>query len=250
MKKVFTLILLIVLIGNKIAFSQCTPNPAITQPGIFPDSATGLTPAVINQPYLQVMQMRVPVDTVVSIGPLPVTVPIVSIELMSFTGLPAGLSYSCNPASCVYPGGSNGCVAITGTPTVSGHFPLIAVTKTIATVFGVATPQYDTLNYYYLDVTTASGLSEAGVPTLSMSQNMPNPTEDFTTIIYNLPNAGEVEFYMHNMIGKEVYHRTYNGDQGENVMKLDVRDFTPGVYMYSISVNGESITKRMVISKK
>ncbi|MFM7014697.1 MAG: T9SS type A sorting domain-containing protein [Bacteroidota bacterium] len=250
MKKIFTILASFILLGSNIAFSQCTPNTSITQPGIFPDSATGLTPAVMNQPYTQIMQMRVPVDTVVSIGPLPVTVPIVSIELMSFTGLPAGLSYSCNPASCVYPGGSNGCVAITGTPTVSGHFPLIAVTKTIATVFGVPTPQYDTLTYYYLDVTTSAGLSESGVPTLSMSQNMPNPTEDFTSIIYNLPSTSEVEFYMHNMIGKEVYHRTYNGDQGENVIKLDVRDFTPGVYMYSISVNGESITKRMVISKK
>ena len=250
MRKIFTLIVLIVLVGNKIALSQCTPNPAITQPGIYPDSATGLAPAVLNQPYTQDMQLRIPVDTVVAIGPLPVTVPITSIELLSFAGLPAGLSYTCNPASCVFPGGSNGCVAITGTPTVAGVFQITAVTKTNATIFGVPNSQIDTINYYYLTVTTTSGLSEAGVPTLTMSQNMPNPTEDFTTIIYNLPNSGEVEFYMHNMIGKEVYHRTYNGDQGENVLKLDVRDFTPGVYMYSISVNGESVTKRMVISKK
>jgi hypothetical protein len=250
MKKIITLIASFVILGSKIALSQCTPNTAITQPGIFPDSATGLTPAIVNQPYVQDMQLKVPVDTVVSIGPLTITVPITSIELVSFSGLPAGLSYTCNPASCVFPGGSNGCVAITGTPTVAGIYQITAITKTTATIFGVPNSQFDTLNYYYMTVSTTAGLSEAGVPTLTMSQNMPNPTEDFTTIIYNLPNSGEVEFYMHNMIGKEVYHRTYNGDQGENVLKLDVRDFTPGVYMYSISINGESVTKRMVISKK
>ena len=250
MKKIITLVISLFIIGSNVANAQCTPNPSITQPGIYPDSATGLTPAVVNQPYTQVMQIRVPVDTVVTIGPLPVTVPITSIELISFTGLPAGLSYSCNPANCTFPGGTNGCVAITGTPTVAGVFQLTAITKTNATIFGVPNSQYDTLNYYYLTVSTAAGLSESGAPILSMSQNMPIPTEDFTTIIYNLPSAGEVEFYMHNMIGKEVYHRTYNGDQGENQLKLDVRDFTPGVYMYSITVNGESVTKRMVISKK
>lgn len=250
MKKIITLIASFVILGSKIAFSQCTPNPAITQPGIYPDSATGLTPAIVNQPYVQDMQLKVPVDTVVTIGPLPVTVPITSIELVSFSGLPAGLSYTCNPANCTFPGGSNGCVAVTGTPTVAGVYQITAVTKTNATIFGVPNSQYDTINYYFLTVTTASGLSEDGKPAMTMSQNMPNPTEDFTTIVYNLPTAGDVEFYMHNMIGKEVYHRTYNGDQGENILKLDVRDFTPGVYMYSISVNGESITKRMVISKK
>ncbi|MFM2156307.1 MAG: hypothetical protein RL516_1056 [Bacteroidota bacterium] len=250
MKKIITLIASFVILGSNIALSQCTPNTAITQPGIFPDSATGLTPAIVNQPYVQDMQLKVPVDTVVNIGPLPITVPITSIELVSFSGLPAGLSYTCNPANCIFPGGSNGCVAITGTPTVAGIYQITAITKTTATIFGVPNSQFDTLNYYYMTVSTTAGLSEAGVPTLTMSQNMPNPTEDFTTIIYNLPNSGEVEFYMHNMIGKEVYHRTYNGDQGENVLKLDVRDFTPGVYMYSISINGESVTKRMVISKK
>lgn len=250
MKKIVTLIASFIILANNIAFSQCIPNPAITQAGIYPDSATGLAPAFVNQPYVQDMQLKVPVDTVVNIGPIPITVPITSIELIAFSGLPAGLSYACNPASCIFPGGSNGCVAVTGTPTVAGVYQITAITKTNATIFGVPNAQYDTINYYYLTVSTVSGLSEAGLPTLSMSQNMPNPTEDFTTIIYNLPNLGEVEFYMHNMIGKEVYHRSYNGDQGENVIKLDVRDFTPGVYMYSISVNGESVTKRMVISKK
>ena len=40
------------------------------------------------------------------------------------------------------------------------------------------------------------------------------------------------------------------GSIGENALKIDVRDFTPGVYMYTMTVGGESISKRMVISKK
>jgi hypothetical protein len=97
MNKLLLLICTVFALSATNSYSQCTPNTAITTPGIFPDSATGLSPAVTGQLYTQVMQLRVPVDTVTMIGPLPVTVPIISIELLSFAGLPAGLTYSCNP---------------------------------------------------------------------------------------------------------------------------------------------------------
>lgn len=251
MNRLLLLICTVFVLSASNSYSQCTPNTAITTPGIFPDSATGLSPAVTGQLYTQVMQLRVPADTVTMIGPLPVTVPIISIELLSFAGLPAGLTYSCNPSNCVYPGGTNGCVAITGTPSVAGHYPITAITKTIANIFGSNVSQFDTIDYYYIDVTTASGLlSEDGLPTFTMSQNMPNPTEDFTNIVYTLPSKSDVEFFMFNMIGKEVYHKLLDGDQGENALKIDVRDFTPGIYMYTMTVGGETISKRMVISKK
>lgn len=251
MKKNLLLFCSIFLFSVAQSYAQCTPNTSITTPGISPDSATGLSPAVTGQLYTQIMQIKVPLDTVTMIGPIPVTVPIVSIELLAFTGLPAGLTYSCNPANCTFPGGSNGCVAITGTPTVDGHFVLEAVVKTIANIFGSNVSQFDTLNYYYIDVTTASGLiSEDGLPTFTMGQNMPNPSEEFTNIIYTLSSKSDVDFFMFNMIGKEVYHKVLDGEKGENALKIDVRDFTPGIYMYSMTVGGESISKRMVISKK
>ncbi len=251
MNKLLLLICTFFILGNSSVYSQCTPNPAVTTPGIFPDSATGLSPASVGQLYTQIMQLRIPVDTVTMIGSFPITVPIVSIELLSFAGLPAGLTYSCNPSNCVFPGGSNGCVAITGTPSVAGHYPIVAITKSLASLFGSNIAQYDTIDYYYIDVTTASGLlSEDGLPTFTMGQNMPNPSEDFTSILFTLPSKSDVEFFMFNMIGKEIYHKALDGDQGENTLKIDVRDFTPGIYMYTMTMGGESISKRMVISKK
>ena len=55
---------------------------------------------------------------------------------------------------------------------------------------------------------------------------------------------------MFNLIGKEVYRSLINAEQGENNLKVDSRDFAPGVYMYTMSWNGETISKRMVISRK
>src|SRR5205823_5429951 len=90
---------------------------------IYPDSLTGLSPAVQGVPYNQVLQIRVPPDTVF----LGSTVPIDSVRLLSFTGLPPGLTLVCNPPSCVFNGGTNGCALISGTPTDTGFFPLTAI---------------------------------------------------------------------------------------------------------------------------
>ena len=246
----FAAILFLFFIGYSTANAQCVPGTS-TDPGITPDSATGLTPAIVGQPYNQVMQLVAPTDTTAMIGPFPVNVTIVSITLTSFTGLPPGLTYSCTPSNCVFPGGSNGCVLISGTPTVAGTFNLTAITSTIgSTPIGNIT-QYDTIGYYNIVVTgSVSGIDESTGLSFSMDQNTPNPCNDFADIRFTVPQMGDVEFRMFNLIGKEVYRSLINAEQGENNVKIDSRDFAPGVYMYTMTWNGETISKRMVISRK
>jgi len=247
--------LLILIIG--IMFSahdstaQCTPNTSITDPGIYPDSATGLTPAVVGQPYIQEMQLRVPVDTVTTFGGVPVTIPITSITLTQFIGLPPGLTYACNPANCVFPGGTNGCVLISGTPLVAGNYNPLAITTTLGTFSGFPVTQVDTVDYYFINVSnTSTGISEGTGIQLSLDQNMPNPADGITTFRFSLPHTGEAEFRLFNLIGKEVYRTRMDGNQGENSFTLDSRNFSEGVYMYTLEFEGQSLSRRMVISRK
>ncbi len=246
----FAAILFLFIASYTSSQAQCVPGTS-TDPGITPDSATGLAPAVAGQPYNQVMQIVVPTDTVTMIGPIPVPVTIVSISLTSFTGLPPGLTYTCTPSNCVFPGGSNGCVLISGTPTVSGTFNPVAITASVgATPLGNIT-QYDTISYYNIVVTgSGTGIDESTGLSFSMDQNSPNPCNEFADIRFVVPHMGEVEFRIFNLIGKEVYRSLINAEQGENNLKVDSRDFAPGVYMYTMSWNGETISKRMVISRK
>ncbi len=83
------------------AFAQCTPDLSITIPGIYPDSATGLPAGIVNQPYSEVIQARVLTDTVYNGFPAIIS----NITITGVTGLPPGLTYSCNPSTCVFPGG-------------------------------------------------------------------------------------------------------------------------------------------------
>lgn len=232
------------------ANAQCVPGTSTT-PGISPDSATGLAPAMVNQGYNQVLQIRVPADTTVELIPgVPVTVTLVNTQLTSFTGLPAGLTYSCTPSNCTFPGGSNGCVEISGIPTTAGIYPLTAIITTTGSFFGQPVIQTDTVTYYTIVVSPATGIAEYNTGGFSLAQNSPNPFIDFTNIDILVPVQTQIEFRIYNMIGKEVYNTQMQAEPGINSVRLDSRDFAPGVYMYTATLAGKTLSQRMVVTKK
>ena len=81
-------------------------------------------------------------------------------------------------------------------------------------------------------------------------QNSPNPFNDFTLIDFTSPVQGFIEFKIVNLIGKDVFHRVVEASPGYNTIRFEGGDFTPGVYIYSLSNGTQTITRRMVISKK
>lgn len=245
MIKRLLVIALLSLVFNIQSFSQCVPDTSIHNVGVYPDSATGLVSGTVGVPYNQVIQLKVPVDTTVVII-IPITIIIDSVHLANFSGLPPGLSYNCSSPNCTFLGGSNGCADIIGTPTVAGHYPLTAVVITYASGF----TQTDTINYYSIDIASASGVDEFSSNGFAVHQNSPNPFSDFSSISYSIPHKGIVEFKLYNLLGKEVYHDTEAANAGVNSISVDAKNFSPGVYMYSMQFENQTITKRLVISKR
>lgn len=251
MKKI--LFFLCILFASYTAFTQCVPDVTITQPGIYPDSATGLAPGIVGQPYNQVMQIKVPVDTPVVYLGFSLIATIQSIQLMSFTNLPPGITYACNPANCTFPGGSNGCVLLSGTPNTAGVYVPVAIVKTTASVnlFGqtITLTQNDTVDYYTI-VIGVTGLSEINPSVLNLGQNYPNPALSKTMIDFYAPANGEYQFKLFNLIGKEVQSQQLNVKKGVNTIEVTVKDLPPGVYMYSLSGNNSTLTRRLIVQQK
>lgn len=246
MMKRILVVTLLSFIFNIHSYSQCVPDTSIHNVGVYPDSATGLASGTVGVAYDQVIQLKVPVDTVVFIFGVPITITIDSVHLAAFNGLPPGLTYTCSAPNCTFLGGSNGCADILGIPTAAGHYPLTAITNTYASGF----TQTDTINYYSIDIAAASGLATFNSNNFAVNQNTPNPFSDYSIISYNIPHKGMAEFSLFNLIGKEVYHISEMANAGGNSISLDARNFAPGVYMYSLQFENQTITKRMVISKK
>jgi hypothetical protein len=251
MKKI--VLLLSILISGYPAFTQCVPDPNITQPGIYPDSATGLAPGVVGQPYNQVIQIKVPVDTQIVYLGFNLTATIQSIQLMSFTNLPPGITYACNPANCIFPGGSNGCVLLSGTPNAPGVYHPVAVVKTTATVvlFGqtITLTQNDTVDYYTI-VIGVTGLEEINPAVLNLGQNYPNPALNKTMIDFYTPADGEFRFRLFDLVGKEIQSQMLNVRKGINTIEVNVKDLPPGVYIYSLAGNNATLTRRFIVQKK
>ena len=126
-KKLLFSIALVTAFGLTKSQAQCTPDisciPGTTAYGICPDSTTRLSIGYVGVPYTQVMSIKVPPDAS-SFGAPPGT-GLTSIEIGSVDSLAPGLSYICVPASCDFPAPSNGCVLITGTPTVAWNKQVI-----------------------------------------------------------------------------------------------------------------------------
>lgn len=247
-------LLLIVLITSAAtgSFAQCVPNSNITQPGIYPDSATGLTPGVLNQAYNQILQLRIPTDTTAVIFGTTQNITIDSITLLAFSNLPPGVTYACNPGTCIFPGGTNGCVLLSGTPTQAGTFFPIAITSTKGKIGGfLPITQIDTIDYYTLLISnTSAGIITNQRLKFELFQNDPNPFSNYTDIKFTVNHQTIVTLKVYNLIGKEVLHKAIQSQAGRNSYRLTGEDLAPGVYMFTLNDGITTYTRRMIYSKR
>lgn len=81
----------------------------------------------------------------------------------------------------------------------------------------------------------------------TVEQNEPNPFKLHTRIGYNLPEQGEVTFTLTALDGKLISKKSWIAVKGANTIELNTADVSiPGVYYYSVSHKGETITKALV----
>lgn len=253
-KLLFTLI----LAGASVfAFAQCTPDPAYTAPGIYPDSATNFDTAWVATPYSQLVTAVIPDDTT-DPGPPAVTITFAYFQLVSLTGLPAGLSYACNPSNCQFnangaaPGYGTGCAIITGTTTAPvGIYPLVIIIKAYGTsFFGPILVATDTLTYYKIVVANTSGIPVLNNEIFGLGQNVPNPACHKAEIEFTSPKNDEVKFRVFDILGNTVVSQIINAKSGLNTISINVHQMPAGLYLYSIDNGETTLTRRMMVGKK
>jgi hypothetical protein len=227
------------------ASAQCTPA-VVGNAGIYPDSATNFMPAFQGQAYNQLITVKVPADTVQG----PITVPIDRIELVSIVGLPQGLSYTCVPANCKFPGGQTNCAVITGTTNDPvGEYTLTVTVEPFIGIpgFSISNGQ-TTFSYYKIMVNPFNSTQSLNPNTFSVSQSTPNPSDNACEIYYTLTSKADVEIRLMNAIGKEVQKIKTNGNPGTNKYQLNTENLPQGIYFYSLFNGQTTVTKRLVVN--
>ncbi len=249
MKKFLLYIVIAFFTAHSAVQAQCTPDPTITQPGIYPDS---LPAANVGTTYSQTLQIRALTDTMTSLGLATINY----IQIASIAGVPANFTYTCVPAGCTFPGGSNGCIVFSGLAVAGqeGTYPLTITVNVNATVtiggFPITTTETETLNDYIFVINGPVSIQLVKSKNLELNQNFPNPAISKTSIEYVVPNATTAEFKMFNVLGKELLNKKFTAKPGKNIIDLDVREFEDGIYMYTLKTGNTVLTRRMVINKK
>lgn len=237
MKKLL-LVITCVVAGAFTASAQCTPDPQYTNSGIYPDSATNFLPACAGEPYMQLITNVVPPDTTTTLPIIgQITVNIDSINVVSVTGLPPGMTFACTPPSCSFPGGQTGCATISGTCTTPGTYNLVIDLKAYIQTVG---PQDFTLDYYKIVV------SDCGTASLIENETSafklyPNPANTEVNI-EGLDSKVAVEsISIHNSTGQLVQNTVWNGASS---MKINTSNFENGLYFITVNhATGSEVLK-------
>lgn len=94
------------------------------------------------------------------------------------------------------------------------------------------------------------GLEDQEATFAILSQNQPNPFDAETVIAYELQNSANVSIEVYDITGKQVYTAT-EGTQvaGPHQIRIDGNNLAAGAYHYTLIVDGERLTRKMIKSK-
>ncbi len=102
---------------------------------------------------------------------------------------------------------------------------------------------------YRLRILSGTSIIEANNNDFKVVANVPNPFSNNTEVLFTLPNEGNVNLKVYNMLGKEVYNTTVAGNTGDNRIPVSAEKLTSGIYLYTLTYNNTTITKKMIVEK-
>ena len=101
-----------------------------------------------------------------------------------------------------------------------------------------------------LNPNAVNTISEETVNTtgFEMFPSFPNPTNGVTRVQFRLDRAADVNFEVIDLTGKVVYTLDMGTQApGYNSISVDASEFTAGVYTYTLSVDGQRSTDRLMV---
>lgn len=253
MKNLYFIALLFVMATLNATAQGCLVDATLaTSPGIFPP-APGYVDASrlivmpnanVSAPYVQTAQIKVPVDTIVDTLGFQLLATIDSLKITRINNLPAGITYVCDNGNCTWIGGANGCVKLSGTPTVSNVYlaEIVAIGYATMPIIGNAVDTFYFNMHLFVDapLTTEKLLVQA--PTL-----FPNPTSKSVSInnLQNIKSDFSIEIY--SLQGQKVGHYNFEKTNADNVVHLPLPHLSTGMYSYQIRAGLQNWTGRLQV---
>lgn len=266
MKKLFTLLLLVVAGWNTMLGQSCTPvtnlpDTIVIFPEPFVEGSpnSGITDtACVDAYYEFTFTMKTPATFTTPFGPVPLN----SIDLATegaVTNLPAGFDYTCNPPNCVFKKDSLGCLLIFGTASAGQEgvydLGLNAVVRSVIDI-PLTFPDPNLVpGNYYLHVKPAGSANCFAVNTNNIVASalqvkmVPNPAADQATLVVQAQMTGLFELSVFDQFGRRLQRSTININDGENRIAIDAGQLPSGILVYTLANEAGSISGKFVIER-
>ncbi len=267
MKKSF---LLIVCLGfaNFLFAQVCQPDTVRyrdSTAGVFPLPYDAILspngginkPACLGRPYT--FQFTVKVSDSITVSGI--RLPLDSLFLATtgaVTGMPTGLTYSCNPPNCSFRRRTYGCIVLSGTPVQSnqlGDYQLRISGTAVLSGFPIQQtfPSASFPGEYKIRLlaTNATECTSATVETLSEEitrlQVAPNPTHGKAQILLSAVFEDNIIVKIIDMTGKVIERRNVQILQGENNLDLNAENLANGMYLLQLIRGEKMMTQRFIV---
>lgn len=232
---------------SAIAVAQCTPGPNYGN-GIYPDTTTNFVRGCKNTPYEQVVSIKVPADTTITIMSQSIVADFNYIRVDSVAGLPTGFTMACNPNNCKFLGNDVGCAAITGTTSEVGtHNLTFYLTANLTGNVPVLGPQtidqpYN-LTSYKIIIDEECTLNTTHLTNKASFEIFPNPAHGVVTISNLLNDGSAKSIHVFNAEGKVV--KTFFTEN--NSIQFLSNNFTSGIYFVKVIQQNTQETVKLII---
>jgi hypothetical protein len=230
---------------------NCTPDPTVISNGVagmFPNPSSNptLPNGTVNDSYATTITFVIDADTMINLSNLipfpfpPVNCTINYYEVTQVLNLPIGLNTICEPVSCQFPGGGNGCLKIEGIPTVAGTSSInvsgsynIHIPASVPLIGGTDVSTPSIFSPYSLTITSDLGLESTSKPSF---QIFPNPSSQQLEIKCDLKVS---DARIINLEGEII-------KQFEDVNSLNISDLSNGIYFIEITTELGKLRQKLI----
>ncbi|MDP8206884.1 MAG: T9SS type A sorting domain-containing protein [Candidatus Electryonea clarkiae] len=82
-----------------------------------------------------------------------------------------------------------------------------------------------------------------------MSSLYPNPFNNNTNLVVNIPKSGFMEINIYDILGRKLYNNIIKQNKGNKIYKIDLNNHSNGIYMLSAKYNNEIKTHKLIYVK-
>ncbi len=94
-----------------------------------------------------------------------------------------------------------------------------------------------------------AGIDDEETNTFAVHSNYPNPADDITYLRFSTPTSDKVSINVYDAVGRNVRSVLMNSVQGVNSYGLTTADLKSGVYIYNITYNGKTVSKKLIVNR-